>query len=441
LAANRVLDAATDWGFFGTARTAAAKTVVTGRGNRPNVALRCASDRVQKAEQNADALSRRWQEAVRESEAVRGKLSAIENSDEYRALQWFGLHLGQPGSLRRRSFFACFRGLRRLCRELGACAESLRVVRPNRSDSGGQEQPNAAGPVRSQLTASGASQEAEETRSTPKTPQELTYHPQCWRLHELTADEQSLDLFVLSPVHRTGSTLLQRICNSRKETLLWGEHGGVLTHFATIFRSVALFAVTRESERDEYFTQGENPNLWIANMCPELECVQQAIVNSARSLLSTLYGRYRKTHDILGFKEVQYGRAELGLLRCCYPKAQFLLLLRNPLNAWKSTPRNWYPSLEHWTKKYNDGVSGYLDFAANDANCHVLRYEDLIKLESKVMAVLADVARLSPETVAMVLAHKIGSSSGLLSDSDRDLILATCREPMERLGYRVAANG
>ena len=68
-------------------------------------------------------------------------------------------------------------------------------------------------------------------------------------------------------------------------------------------------------------------------MCPELACLQQAVVNSARTLMNTLYGRYRKDHDILGFKEVQYGRDELELLRKCYPKAQFLLLLRNPLDA------------------------------------------------------------------------------------------------------------
>jgi hypothetical protein len=411
--------------------------VATGNenGNSPEVALRYALDRAWKAEQSADALSRRWQKAVWECDAVRGKLSAIENSDEYRVLQWLGSYLGQPGSLRRRSSLACFRGLRRLRRELRWCIAFLRAVRPDRSDSGGQEEANVTGPIGTQLCTSRVSEEAEATRSASKTPEELTYCPRCWQLPEQTADEQSLDLLVLSPVHRTGSTLLQRICNSRKGTLVWGEHGGVLTHFATIFTGVASFAVAGESERDQYFTQGENPNLWIANMCPELESVQEAMVKSARTLLNTLYGRYRKNHDMLGFKEVQYGRAELELLRRCYPKAQFLLLLRNPLNTWKSTPRRWYPSLEHWTKKYNEGVLGYLDFATTDANCHVLRYEDLVQRESKVMAVLSEVARLSPETVATVLAHKIGSSSSFLSAPDQDIILAACRKTMERLGY------
>ena len=57
------------------------------------------------------------------------------------------------------------------------------------------------------------------------------------------------------------------------------------------------------------------------------------------------------------------------------------------------------------------------------------------------MAVLADVARVSRGQISMVLAHKIGASTRcFLSDSDRDAILATCRESMELLGYPVTTN-
>ena len=155
--------------------------------------------------------------------------------------------------------------------------------------------------------------------SLPNPPAELAYRPERWTLAERGPETGTLNLLLLSPVHRTGSTLLQRICNARKKTLIWGEHGAVLKRFASVFSDIAAFSLAGAAEREAYFGQGENPNLWIADMCPELDCVQQAVVDSARSLLNSLYGRYRSDHDILGFKEVQYGRAEAELLRGCYP--------------------------------------------------------------------------------------------------------------------------
>jgi hypothetical protein len=420
----------------------AANTVTSGRGNRSEVALRYALERAQTAELDVDAFSRRWQKAVWEYEDVREKLSAIENSDEYRAMRWLGRQLGRQDSLRRRGLVACLGAARRVGRDARLCTKCLRAICSDQSDFVGTPAPDMVSSADSPSLADGVPNGGKGIRSAPMTPEDLVYRPERWHLPERTFGDRFLDLLVLSPVHRTGSTLLQRICNARKGTLIWGEHGGVLTQFASIFFNAALFSLSGETEREEYFDKGENPNLWTANMCPELECVQEATISSARTLLNTLYGRYRKNHDVLGFKEVQYGRAELELLRRCYPKAQILLLLRHPLNTWRSTPKDWYPSLENWVTKYNEGVLGYLDFAKRDANCHVLRYEALIRQERKVMAVLSDVARVSPELVGMVLAHKIGSNarSGFVSSSDRDIILATCREPMDRLGYRDPGN-
>jgi hypothetical protein len=405
-----------------------------GTGDRSQIAMRYALDRLRKLEFDADDFSRRWQDALRQCEAVQQKLTAIEKSDEYKSWRRLCQLFGPPGSRRRRFSAACFRAARRLFCSLPFCAGSSRVAdsHPSLPQTVGEANEGAMATVDQPLAASGP----QEARPLPTTPRELAYSPTSWRLSNATADAEFLDLLVLSPVHRTGSTLLQRICNSRKGTLIWGEHGGVLKLFASIFRNAALFSMAGEMERKEYFAQDENPNLWIANMCPELECVQQAVVNSARTLINTLYGRYRKDHDILGFKEVQYRRAELELLRRCYPRAHFLLLVRNPLDAWRSTPTDWYSSLEDWIATYNDGVLGYHAFARNDANCHILRYEDLVRQDGKVMAVIAEVAKVPREQAATVLAHKIGGHRSSLSDRDRDVILRDCRESMQMLDYR-----
>jgi len=69
---------------------------------------------------------------------------------------------------------------------------------------------------------------------------ELDYSPLSWNLDEISTDADGLlQLVILSANHRAGSTLLQRICNARQGTLIWGEHGGVLRHYAEVFSGVA----------------------------------------------------------------------------------------------------------------------------------------------------------------------------------------------------------
>ncbi|MEN6449185.1 MAG: sulfotransferase [Thermoguttaceae bacterium] len=264
----------------------------------------------------------------------------------------------------------------------------------------------------------------------------LEYAPLRW---SLGGDEMSeadlIGLAIFSANHRAGSTLLQRICNARKGTLIWGEHGGLLSHFSEIYTDAAYFSSAGSEEHRAYFASGEDPNLWIANMCPTIEYVEQAVVNSARAMLNTFYGQYRQTHDLIGFKEVAYRRPELELLRRCYPKAQFLLLVRNPLNTWRSTPRSWYPSLEDWIAKWNAAVDCFREFVRCDAGSHLVRYEDLIQQEPGTMGVLKQAAKVTEEEVAMVLSHKLGSHNAGVDPSHRELILDRCGDAMKALGY------
>ena len=57
---------------------------------------------------------------------------------------------------------------------------------------------------------------------------------------------------------------MQRLCNARKKTLLWGEHGCVLTNFTKMYAHTDLFAISQGDSRRGYFESGEDPNQWIA---------------------------------------------------------------------------------------------------------------------------------------------------------------------------------
>lgn len=277
-------------------------------------------------------------------------------------------------------------------------------------------------------------QQVTESRLDPST---IPYSPMSWQQGDTPASAEtgSINLAVVSLLHRSGSTLLQRICNARSKTLLWGEHNAMLTRFADIYQGLAAFSIAGSEAREEYFRQGENPNMWIANMSPDMEYVEEAIINSARALLETLYGQYREWHDIVGFKEVQYGRAEVELLRKCCPEAKILLLVRNPFSTWNSTPRDWYPSFTEWARLWNTRAHEFAMLAATDPNCHLIRYEDIVRQEARTMKTIAEVAQVTREEISGVLSHKIGSRHVGISRSERRTILRYCRDGMELLNY------
>ncbi len=170
-------------------------------------------------------------------------------------------------------------------------------------------------------------------------------------------------------------------------------------------------------------------------MSPDLEYIQCAVVNSARTLLNTLYGQYRQSHDIMGFKEVRYGGCELELLRRCYPEAEILLLVRHPYKTWNSTPRDWYVSLDAWAANWEERTRAYIQASISNARCHLIRHEDVVAQEEKVLKILTDVAKVSREQISDVLAHKIGSFHYGIEEFEQQVIRERCREPMQALGY------
>ncbi|MEN6458307.1 MAG: sulfotransferase [Thermoguttaceae bacterium] len=402
--------------FLQTGRPLPPTGLTLDHGDEPQgVAIRHALDRMRNMAAEADAMYRRWHEAVEEMTGLRQQLTTVADqlaaSDRREAARF---------SNRARAL------LRRLKQALHGSLGRHPTGPTDAAAPSIAEEKAAATAVASPT----AEQPAESTRSS------LTYAPLRWNLGEsASAGDNFINLIILSANHRAGSTLLQRICNARKGTLVWGEHGGLLNHYAAIYMDAAYFSTAGSEEHERYFGGGEDPNLWIANMCPAVEYAQQAVVESARAFLRTFYGQYREHHDILGFKEVAYARPELELLRRCYPKAQILFLVRNPMNTWRSTPRSWYPSLDDWMTKWNASTRCFRDFAQEDANSHLIRYEDIVRKEPATLAVLAESAKVFDEHLSLVLGHKLGSHNAGISDAERERIADRCRESMELFGY------
>ena len=89
-----------------------------------------------------------------------------------------------------------------------------------------------------------------------------------------------------------------------------------------------------------------------------------------------------------GIKEVRLGAEHAFFLRWLYPRARFIFLYRNPLDAYRSYSRygrNWYntwPDLPVFTptafgRHWLTLMRGFLS-SANQLGAYVIRYEDLI---------------------------------------------------------------
>src|SRR5690606_35451279 len=101
---------------------------------------------------------------------------------------------------------------------------------------------------------------------------------------------------------------------------------------------------------------------------PSRRQVEKAVIQSLRSILDTLYLPYQETHDLIGFKEVRYGEGELTLFRKCYPDSKIILLVRNPIDVWRSLSGKMWNSdpLDKTIGKWNRNVAFYFDFSQKD---------------------------------------------------------------------------
>jgi hypothetical protein len=253
-----------------------------------------------------------------------------------------------------------------------------------------------------------------------------------------------MDILISAATHRSGSTMLQRIFNTRVETLIWGEHNGVLSDFCKLKKKLNDYSSKFKDQRRTYFNTNENSSNWIASMNPSNEFIDLAVHQSVKAFLDNLYTEHSNTHDIIGFKEVRYSRNELELFRKCYPDAKIILLVRDPRDVWKSHDlgcrRAFYNnSLIRFTQRWTNHVSYYINFANNDPNAYLIKYEDIIERKPETLSVILDTAKITIEELNSVLNVKIPGpiKKGTCSPNERYQIENRCKDLMKQLNYSV----
>lgn len=224
------------------------------------------------------------------------------------------------------------------------------------------------------------------TTCLPAFPDVLPVLRQRWPQLRTCTDERPLFLFACG--HRSGSTLFQRMLV--RGCWLWGEPYGEGMLFEGVTR---LLRTLREDwppagfMDDAFDTDADLAATWIANRYPPLQALADATVGYLLTLLrdpAMRHGRRR-----WGCKEIRYGADMAYCLKWLFPKAQFLFLIRNPYDCFRSYQRiegTWHlrwPDRElaradqfgaHWLSL----AKGFLEHAAA-LDALVVRYEDLVR--------------------------------------------------------------
>jgi hypothetical protein len=255
-------------------------------------------------------------------------------------------------------------------------------------------------------------------------------------------------VFIFSAEWRSGSTLLQRLVNSDRRMLVWGEPYNKCDFIQ--HHSDALRSFTPDFPSDSYFINSENFvgsedklfQRWTANLYPGLE----SLVDAQRSFYKTLYEKpaLEKGFTRWGIKEVRLTIDHAHYLKWLFPHAKFLFLYRNPYRAYQSchTWRDLYirwpdkpvPTPEEFGDNWKCMVEGY-QAGLKDVGGLLIKYEDFL-IGNPSVETLSEYLELNLEASAME--RKIGSQGNKklpLSEQKIQRLKKVVNPLAQKLGY------
>jgi hypothetical protein len=235
------------------------------------------------------------------------------------------------------------------------------------------------------------------------------------------------------------------------EVLVWGEAGGALDNFAdALERYMQMLGPGGNRYRHGFGGNGaeqyrqlrlagrESVHQWVACLNPP----QETFLNAFRDFFETSYASPAAElgYSTWGIKEVQSGIETARFIKCLYPEAKFVFLVRNPLDCLTSIKRrNWmghhgngdplsfYSS--HWQRLAKDFLEA--DFG------YRLRYEDIMSSPETIDDLVKYLEISLPADFASksrVDWHAENDRS--LSFFERRSMLRIVGEEMEKYGYR-----
>lgn len=171
---------------------------------------------------------------------------------------------------------------------------------------------------------------------------------------------------IIMAMGRSGSTLFMRLLNCSPDIVIWGEHNGFLTALGRAFHALTCTFATECMHNSERFVEtvrNQQPIILARGERWSCEWVngftKTDVLSAFRNLIVDLLARPVPDGVRWGFKEIRYHGEEIEFLRTLFPRAQFILLLRNPVHVLQSISR-------HFTrgdpKRTTQSMLRYIDF-------------------------------------------------------------------------------
>ncbi len=265
--------------------------------------------------------------------------------------------------------------------------------------------------------------------------------------------QQMTPVFVTAPTARNGITLVQRLLNSSRQIIVYGEN---LNFIAALPRLVHSSVQVHNERRDEFAAARRQfleqaADGWTSNLWPDPQPLMLAAFE-AFYRAAVVYQQCSQQYGFMrwGIKNPVSEAAMIERLRVLMPRARFVFIHRHPVEVIKSArSRRFITSdeqLDDYARQWRDVTLGVLQ----QASPHVwrLKYEDLLADPDRAIDHLqqfAGVTNIDRSVMGRKFNTFAADAAGAdrsgyippdaLTDDEKHRILAITADAMKQLGY------
>lgn len=195
--------------------------------------------------------------------------------------------------------------------------------------------------------------------------------------------QQLMPLFITAPTARNGVTLLQRLVNSSRQMIVYGEN----LNFMSVLPKLVHSSVQVHTERTAEFEAARNQFLkqttegWTSNLWPEPQPLMLVAFEAFyKSALAYQQCSEKNGYQRWGIKNPLNEPQMIERLRILMPKARFIFIYRHPYDVIKSAKSRQFINNEAELKQYAVQWREILNTVVKYPfpEVWILKYEDLI---------------------------------------------------------------
>ncbi len=195
--------------------------------------------------------------------------------------------------------------------------------------------------------------------------------------------QQLTPVFITAPTARNGVTLLQRLINSSRQMIVYGEN----TNFMSVVPKLVHSSVQVHNERSAEFNEARKQFLqqttegWTSNLWPDPQPLMMIAFEAFyKSVLVYQQCSEKYGYQRWGIKNPLNEPQMIERLRILMPKARYLFIYRNPIDVIKSAKSRKFITTTDQLKQYAAQWAGILTTVVNYGfeQVKVIKYENLI---------------------------------------------------------------